>query len=84
MVQRHTLPDAHTPQPQARGLKKLWQSLCMAAMACWMPPAKQLVYARYNKLRQDYLLSTLRHHYHKRPDDPAPLFGLTVLDVGCG
>lgn len=50
----------------------------------YSPPARVRVYRDYNKTRQHYILQACAHHFSKRDDDPAPLFGKTMLDVGCG
>lgn len=42
------------------------------------------VYQEYNGLRQRYILEAAARHFRKREDDPAPLYGKTLLDVGCG
>ncbi len=39
---------------------------------------------RLNALRIDYIRDTLCARYNRSADDPQPLRGLTVLDVGCG
>lgn len=48
------------------------------------PRAGADVYQEYNTLRQTYILEALARHFRKREDDPAPLYGKTLLDVGCG
>lgn len=50
----------------------------------WNPPARGEVYGRYNRTRQHYILQATSHHFGMRDDDPAPLYGKTLLDVGCG
>jgi 2-polyprenyl-6-hydroxyphenyl methylase/3-demethylubiquinone-9 3-methyltransferase len=42
------------------------------------------VYRDYNRTRQSYILHATAAHFGKRDDDPAPLYGKTLLDVGCG
>ncbi|MBI1309346.1 MAG: 3-demethylubiquinone-9 3-O-methyltransferase [Proteobacteria bacterium] len=48
------------------------------------PRAGTAIYGEYNTLRQLYVLESASAHFHVRDDDPAPLFGKTLLDVGCG
>lgn len=48
------------------------------------PPARDEVYGRYNRTRQHYILHVTSRHFGMRDDDPAPLYGKTLLDVGCG
>lgn len=48
------------------------------------PPARVRVYRDYNRTRQHYILQAAAKHFSRRDDDPAPLFGKTLLDVGCG
>ncbi|MCP5405436.1 MAG: 3-demethylubiquinone-9 3-O-methyltransferase [Pseudomonadaceae bacterium] len=48
------------------------------------PPARDKVYKRYNRTRQHYILQAASKHFSMRDDDPAPLFGKKLLDVGCG
>ncbi|MDD9912652.1 MAG: methyltransferase domain-containing protein, partial [Alphaproteobacteria bacterium] len=47
-------------------------------------PQPHTVHQGYNTLRQEYILDATRHHFKKRDDDPAPLFQMNLLDVGCG
>lgn len=48
------------------------------------PRSRGDVYYDYNLLRQRYILERAAKHFQLRDDDPAPLFGKTLLDVGCG
>ncbi len=48
------------------------------------PPEVKPVYHAYNQLRQLYILEQTCRHFGCRPDDPAPLYGKSLLDVGCG
>lgn len=48
------------------------------------PPAKREVYRSFNVLRQRYILEQTVAHFKIRADEPAPLFGKKLLDVGCG
>lgn len=48
------------------------------------PRSQTEVYRDYNTLRQNYILEATRTHFHMREDDPAPLYGKTLLDAGCG
>src|SRR5882757_9794395 len=48
------------------------------------PRAGEEIYHEYNTLRQNYILEMAAAHFHMRDDDPAPLYGKTLLDVGCG
>lgn len=48
------------------------------------PRSAPAVYQEYNGLRQTYILESTARHFKMRDDDPAPLFGKTLLDVGCG
>ncbi len=48
------------------------------------PPAKELVYRKYNYIRQHYIEQAVSGHFNKRADDPTPLYEKTILDVGCG
>ncbi len=48
------------------------------------PRARTDVYHDYNLLRQRYILERAAKHFNLRDDDPAPLYGKTLLDVGCG
>jgi 2-polyprenyl-6-hydroxyphenyl methylase/3-demethylubiquinone-9 3-methyltransferase len=48
------------------------------------PPAQSLVYRSFNRVRQAYILQQVMKHFHIREDDPAPLYGRTLLDAGCG
>lgn len=50
----------------------------------YSPPERARVYRDYNRTRQSYILQAAAKHFEKRDDDPAPLFGKTLLDVGCG
>ena len=48
------------------------------------PPDVKPVYHAYNQLRQLYILEQTSRHFACRKDDPAPLYGRKLLDVGCG
>ncbi len=48
------------------------------------PPERARVYGHFNRVRQHYILQASVTHFGKRPDDPAPLLGMKLLDVGCG
>jgi 2-polyprenyl-6-hydroxyphenyl methylase/3-demethylubiquinone-9 3-methyltransferase len=48
------------------------------------PPAKEEVSHAYDKLRQRYILRQVVEHFNIREDEPAPLYGKTLLDVGSG
>lgn len=48
------------------------------------PPPKRQVYRSYNALRQRYILKQTMRHFAIRDDEPAPLYGKSLLDVGCG
>ena len=50
----------------------------------YSPPEMARVYRDYNRTRQSYILHATAGHFGKRDDDPAPLYGKTLLDVGCG
>lgn len=66
-----------------RGLKS-WQTLRQIAATLRRPPPKQGVYTAYTQLRQNYILRAAQQHFGVREDNPAPLFGKKLLDVGCG
>lgn len=48
------------------------------------PPSQDALYQSFNRVRQTYILQQVMQHFQVRDDDPAPLFGRTLLDVGCG
>lgn len=48
------------------------------------PPEVKPIYHAYNQLRQLYILEQTSRHFSARADDPAPLYGKKLLDVGCG
>ncbi|PZP39735.1 MAG: 3-demethylubiquinone-9 3-O-methyltransferase [Pseudomonas fluorescens] len=66
--------------------KKFMQTLSIAQISAALrrPRAQHDVYKDYNVLRQRYILERAAKHYNLRDDDPAPLYGKTLLDVGCG
>jgi 2-polyprenyl-6-hydroxyphenyl methylase/3-demethylubiquinone-9 3-methyltransferase len=39
---------------------------------------------RLNKLRCEYLKSSICQHFRRDPNRPQPLAGLNILDIGCG
>lgn len=47
-------------------------------------PEAAEVWASYNRLRQEFVFSQVVQHFSRTADDPAPLFGYTLLDIGCG
>lgn len=59
-------------------------SFAQISAALRHPRARGEVYHDYNLLRQRYILERAAQHYKFRDDDPAPLYGKTLLDVGCG
>ena len=59
-------------------------SIAQLSAALRRPRARGEVYHDYNILRQRYILERAAQHYKLRDDDPAPLYGKTLLDVGCG
>lgn len=59
-------------------------SLAQISAALRHPRAHTDVYQDYNILRQCYILERAAKHFNLRDDDPAPLYGKTLLDVGCG
>lgn len=60
------------------------QTLAQITAALRRPRARGEVYRDYNTLRQRYIVKQAAQHFKIRDDDPAPLFGKTLLDVGCG
>lgn|GEM_PF-1301048 len=60
------------------------QSFLQIAASLRRPRAQRDIYGDYNTLRQEYILNQTARHFHVRDDDPAPLYGKTLLDVGCG
>ncbi len=66
--------------------KKLVHTLSIAQISAALrhPRARKDIYHDYNLLRQRYVLEQAARHFNLRDDDPAPLFGKTLLDVGCG
>jgi 2-polyprenyl-6-hydroxyphenyl methylase/3-demethylubiquinone-9 3-methyltransferase len=59
-------------------------SIAQISAALRHPRARGDVYHDYNLLRQRYILERAAKHFNLRDDDPAPLYGKTLLDVGCG
>lgn len=59
-------------------------SIAQISAALRHPRARPDVYHDYNTLRQRYILERAALHFNLRDDDPAPLYGKTLLDVGCG
>lgn len=59
-------------------------SIAQISAALRHPRARGDVYYDYNVLRQRYILERAAEHFKLRDDDPAPLYGKTLLDVGCG
>lgn len=70
------------PVPHKRPGK--WLSFAQISAALRHPRARLDVYHDYNLLRQRYILERAAKHFNLRDDDPAPLYGKTLLDVGCG
>lgn len=69
------------------GMKRLpakSPSLGRLASVLYSPPEMARVYRDYNRTRQAYILHACAAHFGRRDDDPAPLYGKTLLDVGCG
>lgn len=66
--------------------KKLIRTLSLAQISAALrhPRDRKDVYSDYNTLRQRYILEQAGKHFNVRDDDPAPLYGKTLLDVGCG
>jgi 2-polyprenyl-6-hydroxyphenyl methylase/3-demethylubiquinone-9 3-methyltransferase len=48
------------------------------------PPPVSALYGQYVQVCQLQILDAVTRFYAARPDDPAPLYGKTVLDIGCG
>ena len=63
---------------------KFTATLANALKTLRSPPEMARVYREYNRTRQHYILQAAARHFGMRDDDPAPLFGKTLLDVGCG
>lgn len=59
-------------------------TLAQISAALRHPRARGDIYHDYNLLRQRYILDRAAKHFKLRDDDPAPLYGKTLLDVGCG
>ena len=65
--------------------RTLWQAV--RGFCCFWQrtaPSRDDIHRKYNLLRQEYILDTTRNHFHKRADDPAPLYNKKLLDIGCG
>jgi 2-polyprenyl-6-hydroxyphenyl methylase/3-demethylubiquinone-9 3-methyltransferase len=79
-------PMPHRAAAAAKSLPKRQKMLSLAQIAAKLraPRAKKAVYADYNRLRQNYILKTATQHFKLQENDPAPLFGKALLDVGCG
>ncbi len=71
------------PKRPGRPISK-WLSFAQISAALRHPRARNDVYHDYNILRQKYILDRAAKHFKMRDDDPAPLYGKTLLDVGCG
>jgi 2-polyprenyl-6-hydroxyphenyl methylase/3-demethylubiquinone-9 3-methyltransferase len=69
--------------PSKRPLRTL-KTLQHIAKTIQNPPPIQGVYSAYNQLREHYILQATQKHFGVRADNPAPLFGKKLLDVGCG
>ncbi|MFZ2586651.1 MAG: bifunctional 2-polyprenyl-6-hydroxyphenol methylase/3-demethylubiquinol 3-O-methyltransferase UbiG [Alphaproteobacteria bacterium] len=63
---------------------KLWTTAQNVLQTLRSPPERARVYRDYNRTRQQYILQATTRHFAMRADDPAPLLGKTLLDVGCG
>ena len=50
----------------------------------WDPAGKFKPLHRINPLRIEYIKQQLCHHFRRDETAPAPLAGLTLLDIGCG
>ncbi|HEX2859481.1 MAG TPA: methyltransferase domain-containing protein [Alphaproteobacteria bacterium] len=48
------------------------------------PPPVSALYGQYVQICQLQILDAVSGFYKAREDDPAPLYGKTVLDLGCG
>jgi 2-polyprenyl-6-hydroxyphenyl methylase/3-demethylubiquinone-9 3-methyltransferase len=48
------------------------------------PPPVPALHEQYNRMRQAQVLEAVSRFVKARADDPAPLYGRTVLDIGCG
>lgn len=77
------MPSQRAPQSPARRHGK-GLTFAQISAALRHPRARKDVYHDYNLLRQRYILERAAMHFNMRDDDPAPLFGKTLLDVGCG
>lgn len=60
------------------------QTFAQTLTALRRPRARGEVYRDYNTLRQRYIVKEAAAHFRIRDDDPAPLYGKSLLDVGCG
>lgn len=72
-----------TPSPGAAAVAAT-QTLAEISHALRQPRSRKDVYADYNTLRQQYILTSAARHFNLGEDDPAPLYGKSLLDVGCG
>ncbi|MGB1027902.1 MAG: bifunctional 2-polyprenyl-6-hydroxyphenol methylase/3-demethylubiquinol 3-O-methyltransferase UbiG, partial [Rhodospirillaceae bacterium] len=50
----------------------------------WKPNGKFRTVHEFNALRRDVLVAQIAQHFGRSVDDPKPLAGLSILDVGCG
>jgi 2-polyprenyl-6-hydroxyphenyl methylase/3-demethylubiquinone-9 3-methyltransferase len=50
----------------------------------WNPEGKFKPLHRINPLRIGYIRGNACRHFNKNPENPAPLEGLSLLDIGCG
>lgn len=73
-----------TSRHHAGLMVKAAQTLAQISAALRQPRAQVDVYRDYNMLRQRYILKQAAGHFQLRDDDPAPLYGKTLLDAGCG
>lgn len=65
-------------------MPKPHQTIAQLSQNLRRPRAGADVYSEYNTLRQHYILEAVYGHFKVREDNPAPLYGKTLLDVGCG
>jgi 2-polyprenyl-6-hydroxyphenyl methylase / 3-demethylubiquinone-9 3-methyltransferase len=54
------------------------------AKAWWNPSGPMGVLHKFNPPRLEYISQALCDHFERDRDEPAPLHGLSVLDIGCG
>lgn len=65
-------------------LHQLRQRLSRVLQLLSTPPARGELRQQYDDTRRDYILATLQQHLQRPTEDPAPLLGKKLLDVGCG